>query len=140
MTKSSKDDSTRDRCECLPAPVFRFANENNAINARSKVATPLDIPPHHNIQAGDIITLHLIGFNKLEGGELIEAADFKQAFLVIEDNIKKGFDIFIPGRILYAIGYGRAQAYMEVTRAGMTSRSVTAHVLIDMREGGVFLP
>ncbi|MDB5979381.1 MAG: hypothetical protein JWQ69_396 [Pseudomonas sp.] len=140
MTESLKDNSTQALPECLPAPVFPLANEHNAINAKSKIATPLGVTQYAGMQVGDIMSVHLIGFDKLVEGELIEAADFKQAHLILEHNIHKGFDFFIPGRILYAIGYGRAEAYMEVTRSGVTCRSSTAHVLVDMREGSELLP
>lgn len=135
MTDSSKDNSTQTLPECLPAPVFPLANEHNAINDKSKIATPLDVASYSDMQEGDVVSMHLIGFNKLVGGELIEAADFHQAHRVIEHNIKNGFDFFIPGRILQALRYGRAEAYMEVTRDGVTCRSSTAHVLVDMRVG-----
>jgi hypothetical protein len=140
MTVSPKDNSPRALCGCLPAPVFRMANENNFINIESKVATPLDIGAYPDMEVGDIITLHVIGFDQITGGELIEAADFKQAHLVLEENIKKGFDFFIPGRMIYAVYRGRAEAYIEVTRAGVTARSATAHVAIDMRVPGETRP
>lgn len=140
MTESLKDNSTQALPECLPAPVFPLANEHNAINPDSKVATPLDVAPYPGMQVGDVMSVHLIAFNKLVGGELIDNADFKQAHRVLEHNIKNGFDFFIPGRTLYAIGYGRAEAYMEVTRDGVSCRSSTAHILVDMREGNTFRP
>jgi len=140
MTNLSKDNTTQTLPECLPAPVFRLANENNAINPDSKIATPLDVAPYPGMQVGDIMSVHLIAFNKLVGGELIGTAEFKQAHRVLEHNIKNGFDFFIPGRALYAIGYGRAEVYMEVTRDEVSCRSSTAHVLVDMREGNTFRP
>ena len=136
----SKDNCTQALPEYLPAPVFRLANENNATNPKSKVATPLDFRPYAGMQMGDILSLHFRGFDELEGGENIEAAEFQQTLQIIDYNIKKGFDLFIPGRILYAIGLGRAEVYIEVIRGAMTSRSETVHVLVDMREGNVFRP
>lgn len=136
MTDSSQNRSSQPPISSLPAPIFRLANENNVLNVESKIATPLDVSLYPDMQPGDIITLHVIGFDNLTGGELIEAADFKQSHLVIEENIKKGFDFFVPGRTLYAVYRGRAEAYMEVTRAGTTSRSATAFVKIDMRVPG----
>jgi hypothetical protein len=132
MTESSKDNSTQLLSDHFPAPVFRLANVNNAISIESKVATPVDIDAYPDMQPGDIITLHVSGFDQYTGGELIDAAHFKQAHLVLEENIEKGFDFFVPGRILYAVYRGRAEAYIEVTRAGVTARSAVAHVIIHM--------
>jgi hypothetical protein len=120
----------------LPAPVFSLANENNALNWISSIATPLDVASYSNMQIGDIVTMYLIGFDSMEGGELVTNAEFSQAHIVLENNVKEGCGFFVPGKKLEAILYGRAEAYYEVVSNGLTSRSLTAHVLVDMRAYG----
>lgn len=117
------------------APTFSLENENNAIDAGSSIGTPIQIAPYPQMQVGDIIILHMAGFDKFKGGKRLEDASFLQAHRVLEHNLIEGCGFFFPEKQLTAITCGRAEARYEVFRDGLKNRSKTAHVLIDLKCG-----
>lgn len=92
------------------------------------------IDAYENMKMGDVITLHWVGYNAIEGvGQEIELTRYSKELQVQKDYLKQGVDVDIPfSPYIEGIGYGSVLIYYIVTQRGSSYASPETIVNVDL--------
>ncbi|TCI13318.1 hypothetical protein EZM97_08570 [Dyella soli] len=128
----------------LDVGLFTEANENNAIGyaaANSDGGTPFVMPHYRNKKPGDILFVHFVGNDRLDGsGKIIEGSRFTHTHFVSGNDADTASTVVIPTVHLLEIEYGSAHAYYTASNEYGVVRADDAFVYMDTRHGSNDLP